>query len=325
MGGLDGHGLGLVKLIRRGPDGVGHIHGPAGGFRIEVIVRHTVDGGGELLPKGNDAHHGEHVSVDLHAAADGVVSAEQTGLDRGIHQQNLAEILVVVLVEAPAPDNLIAVHAQVIRIDAVHAAGEGSRLVVHAFGILSAGVQGDPLHAGNVQKLLFGILGDDPHPVGDAVPAHVVGIAVLVQLHRHHVISGTDEVLLDLLVGALDGGDDGDDGSNADDDAQHGQNAAHFVAPNALEGQTNILDHFCASLVAIEFAQVTGLRRRTGHHVLPVGEGDLVRDAEAGANFIVFAAPDDLAGGHGPLFQLSVRPGHIHIGSAVFRTEEGGL
>ena len=114
-------------------------------------------------------------------------------------------------------------------------------------GILPRAVEAHVLHPIDLGESFPGLGRDHPHTGGDLAPAHVVDIAVLVQLHRHHVVACADEVFLDLLMGALDGGDDGDDGGDADDDAQHGEHGAHFVPPDALKGQANIFTHSVSS------------------------------------------------------------------------------
>ena len=72
-------------------------------------------------------------------------------------------------------------------------------------------------------------------------PAEVHWVAVLIEADADRVRAGADEVLLDLLVRALDGGDDGDDRGDADDDAEHGEEAAELMRPDAAEGKKNIL------------------------------------------------------------------------------------
>ena len=101
-------------------------------------------------------------------------------------------------------------------------------------------VQGHIRHAAQLAHLAAHVLRDGADALGDVGVVQAYLIAVLGQLHADHVVAGADEVLLDLLVGALNGGYDGDDGRDTDDDAQHGQERPHLVAPHALKGEIDI-------------------------------------------------------------------------------------
>ena len=60
-------------------------------------------------------------------------------------------------------------------------------------------------------QLLPGLIRHHPDTVRNGIPAHVVGVAVLIQLDGNYIVTGTDQILLDLLVGSLNGRDDGND------------------------------------------------------------------------------------------------------------------
>ena len=147
---LDGHVLRFVKLERRRPDRAGDVQAAGGGVRIEEIVLQCLNGGGELLGKGNHAHHGEYVALDLQRLAHGVFPAEQGGDRVGVYQRHLAEVVVIRLGEAPAGLDLIAVNRQIVHINAVGLAVEARVLVVHKIGIVPGVVQRYFLHAGDV-------------------------------------------------------------------------------------------------------------------------------------------------------------------------------
>ena len=147
---LDGHVLRFVKLERRRPDRAGDVQAAGGGVRIEEIVLQCLNGGGELLGKGNHAHHGEYVALDLQRLAHGVFPAEQGGDRVGVHQRHLAEVVVIRLGEAPAGLDLIAVNRQIVHINAVGLAVEPRVLIVHGLGISPGVVQRHFFHAGDV-------------------------------------------------------------------------------------------------------------------------------------------------------------------------------
>ena len=125
-------------------------------------------------------------------------------------------------------------------VDAVQVAAEGVVAHIHAVRPLALVVQGHVLYAAQLAHLVAHLRCD----AGDALRQRHIAqlhlVAVLGQLHAHHVVARADEVLLDLLVGALDGGYDGDDGGDADDDAQHGQKRPQLMAPYALKGKVDI-------------------------------------------------------------------------------------
>ena len=125
-------------------------------------------------------------------------------------------------------------------VDAVQVAAEGVVAHIHAVGPLALVVQRHIRHAVQLAHFVAHLLGDDADALGQRHIAQLHLIAVLRQLDAHHIVACADQVLLDLLVGALNGGHDGDDGGNADDDAQHGQERPQLVAPNALKGEIDI-------------------------------------------------------------------------------------
>ena len=128
-------------------------------------------------------------------------------------------------------------------IDAVDLTVELDVLVIQLIHISSGSIQGDFLHPVDGFQFLPGLFRNGTDTLGNGIPVHLIDIVILVELHCHHIVAGTDQIFLDLLIGALDGGHDGDDGGNADDDAQHGQHGAHLMAPDTLEGKTDIFFH----------------------------------------------------------------------------------
>ena len=63
----------------------------------------------------------------------------------------------------------------------------------------------------------------------------------IVQGDADRVPSGADQILLDLFTGTLNRRNDGDDRGDTDDNAQHRKEGSHFVRPDSLYCQTQIL------------------------------------------------------------------------------------
>ena len=96
------------------------------------------------------------------------------------------------------------------------------------------------LHAVQRKHLLLDGVVEGGHTLRGRGVAEVGGVVVLIELDRHRIGAGADQIVLDLLIGALNGGHNGDDGGDADDDAQHRQKGAHFVRPDAFQGKADI-------------------------------------------------------------------------------------
>ena len=73
--------------------------------------------------------------------------------------------------------------------------------------------------------------------------SEIVGRVALPQRYCYAVIAGSHQVVHDLTVGALNGGNDGDNGCDAYDHAQHGQERAHLMCPDSLKGKSEIFTH----------------------------------------------------------------------------------
>ena len=149
-------------------------------------------------------------------------------------------VCVVRIIESAAIGDLIVQKLEISAVHTVDPAGEIVRTGADAVAPLAAGVDGHPLHAGQLLHLRPGRFRNRLHTSGRGIIGKVIGIVVLIELHRYHIAAGADQVLLDLFIGALDGGHNGDDGGDADDDTQHGQEGAHFMAPDSLKRQSDI-------------------------------------------------------------------------------------
>ena len=62
-----------------------------------------------------------------------------------------------------------------------------------------------------------------------AVIVRTVGTVALGKSDIHRIVAGTDQILLDLLTGSLDGGHNCNNGCNTDDNTQHCKERSHLV------------------------------------------------------------------------------------------------
>ena len=232
--------LGLIVTIDDGPAAVGDEDGAGGTAGVHVVVIDVVDDRLRGHAGGHHAHHGEGLAADLQSAADGILALKQALGALGVDERHLPAAGEVRLHEGSAVVDGVVRRRQEVAVDAVQTAAEGSIAHVHAVGPLPLVVQGHIRHAAQLAHLAAHVLRDGADALGNVGVVQAYLIAVLGQLHADHVVAGADEVLLDLLVGALNGGYDGDDGRDTDDDAQHGQERPHLVAPHALKGEIDI-------------------------------------------------------------------------------------
>ena len=279
---LDGYRLGFIKLIQRRPHTAREIHRARTVVGIEVIVIDAVDGRGKLLPGPDDAHNGEYFRSELQTLANRIYPVEQTFGRGAVHQRHFAVPTVIFFRKTAAGANLHSVHTEVIPVHTKQIPIKCRIPEKQAVGITPLVVQRCLLRARDILQLLTGILRNQPHLIRNRVPAQIILVAVLVQLDGHHVIAGTDQILFNLLVGTLYGGDNGNDGRNADDDTQHGKYGAELVTPDALKGKMYIFYHNPASLLFIQGAVVALGRSCSGLHVLSVGERQLIFCGNAG-------------------------------------------
>ena len=141
---------------------------------------------------------------------------------------------------------VVAVYPHQIQGGAVAAIGHGAG--AHALGQLHGG----HLIAEGIPVFLDHLIGDQvlgrggtwaEHPHGHAA---LIGIAVgafLGEGHRQVVGPQAGHTIGDAAGEALAHRDDGDHRADADDDAQHGEQGAHFVAAQAAQGKTNVFKH----------------------------------------------------------------------------------
>ena len=131
-------------------------------------------------------------------------------------------------------------------VHAVELAAEARVAVIEALNILAAAVERHICHAVEGNHLIALLVLQDADAVRRLI-GHVDGPVILIELDIDDIAAGTDEILLDLLIRALDGRDDRDDGSDTDDDAEHRQERAELMAKNALKCKLDIFKHALAS------------------------------------------------------------------------------
>ena len=244
--GADGHVLRLVEAVEHRPDGRRHKGQAAGLLHIHRIVLHGVD---PRLEAGFLAHHAddrERLAGDLHDLTDGIVRAKERLGRRLIEDDVLTGRGKVAGRKAAAAADLIAVDGEIVIVHAVELAAEARVAVIEALNILAAAVERHICHAVEGNHLIALLVLQDADAVRRLI-GHVDGPVILIELDIDDIAAGTDEILLDLLIRALDGRDDRDDGSDTDDDAEHRQERAELMAENALKCKLDIFKHALAS------------------------------------------------------------------------------
>ena len=131
-------------------------------------------------------------------------------------------------------------------VHAVELAAEARVAVIEAIDILTAAVDRHICHTVEGKHFVALLVPQNADAVRRLI-GHVNGPVILIELDIDNIAAGTDEILLDLLIRALDGRDDRDDGSDTDDDAEHRQERAELMTKNALKCKLDIFKHALAS------------------------------------------------------------------------------
>ena len=190
----------------------------------------------ELLPDGVDGGNAPPEGILQKAVA---------------HKGNLAFAVAVlrgatVLYVHILSGKVFAVYPQQVQGGAVAAAGHGTG--AHALGQLYSG----HLIAEGIPVFLDHFIGDQVLGRGGAWAKHSHGHAALIEAavgaflgegHRQVVGPQAGHTVGDAAGEAFAHGDDGDHRADANDDAQHGEQGAHFVAAQAAQGKTNVFKH----------------------------------------------------------------------------------
>ena len=213
--------------------GVVDAHQGGIGDKNNVVVAALVLGGGSGAAL-QHAHDAVLAGAYLEGAAE-TVAAEDLAVHIVADDTDILVVYQIGVLDAAALGHLVVVDGRVIFVDAAD---------VGAAVLLARHPQRIAADTGNRRKalIILGLFIDDPvhivhfhragaggHDVdGQNIAAHV-GVEVL-----HHVGHAVAET------------DDDDDGHDADDDAQHGEEGADFVAQDVLDGLfEGLLYHAC--------------------------------------------------------------------------------
>ena len=224
----------FVILVRNGPGLVRNEHLAAAVSHISPVVLFGVDDRFEAVHLSDNPHHRKRLAVDVDDRSHRIFGGIQA-LDGGAVQDHcLGVVGVFPAEESSSLLHLIAGCVKVSGIYAEHGAAELGVLIVYVVAVGTCAVKGCRFHIVQCGDVVPHCLGDDRHAVRRRLIGEVIGAVALVQLDADRVVSRTDQIVLDLLVCAFDGGNNGDDRRNADDDAQHGENGTHLMGQNAL-------------------------------------------------------------------------------------------
>ena len=246
----DRNALRFVKGIDGGPHGARDKDACRGAVRVvRVILLDGIDHRLELRILLDDADDRKGELVDFDRFADGIVAVEQGVRRAGVDDRDRAERGEIAVDEAaPVLQNqavrrkVTVVHAENLR------SGDAVVAVIHAAVVIGAArVERRVLDVFHVPNALQRFLGADRNAGRQAVVQDLIRVVALIQLDLHRVGAGADQVFLDLLVCAFDRRDDRNDRGDADDDAEHRQEGAHFVRPDALKGEPDVLNHSAAT------------------------------------------------------------------------------
>ena len=204
------------------------------GDKNNVVVAALVLGGG-LGAAFQHAHDAKLVCTHLEGAAE-AVAAEDLAVHIVADDADVLVVHQVGVLDAPALGHLIVVDGQIILIDAADV-GAAVLLPCHPQRIRPGA--GDGRKAPVILRLLV----DDVIHIADLHRAGAGGHDV----DRQNIAAHVGVEVLHHVGHAVAEADDDDDGHNADDDAQHGEEGADFIAPHVLDGLLEgLLYHACA-------------------------------------------------------------------------------
>ena len=168
------------------------------------------------------AHDGKSLTADLDGLADGVAAVGRTG-NVIAHHADFFIVRDVHIGQAPALGQRAPHHIQVgltHALDARIAIGGG----IHLHGAVQ---RGGGRHAGEHLRMAV-------HDIVQLLHGHRAGAAAR-DLDTEDIGPHLRKAVLDALGHAIAQTHDDDDRHDTDDDAQHGQNGAEFVAPDILD------------------------------------------------------------------------------------------
>ena len=208
----NGNVLRLVKAVCQRPRALGDEYPAVGFVGVHVIVLFAVDprfkGG---LERG-DADHRKRLAADLHDLAHGIAVANQRGRRFLVQNDDLLCSFVFPGCKAAPQLDLVAVDGEIAVVNAVDRTAEGAVLIENR--VVGRSALAEERHVGHAVELAhLALLGARDHldTEGIVIIHHVIAHVILIELHRHNIVARSDQVLLDLFVGSLDGRDDRND------------------------------------------------------------------------------------------------------------------
>ena len=224
----------FIIPIRDRPRLTGDKHLAAGSAHIRPVVLLGIDDRFKSADLCHDANDRKGFPVDVDDGTDRALRGVQA-LDCGAVQNHCLGVIGIFLAqESPALLYFIACRIEIGSINAIHGATELGVLIIHIVAVGTCAVKRSRFHIFQAGDLIPHFRGNHLYPVRCRLIAEIIGTFPLIQLHINSVVAGTNQIVFDLLIGALNGRHNGNDRRNTDDNAQHSENGTHLMGQNAL-------------------------------------------------------------------------------------------
>ena len=210
---------------------------------VRFVVLQRLDHRLEIVRLFDQAHHNKGLSHKFHRPTDRVFPGKQKLCCLFIQQCHFAESLIIRFHEGPPLIDNVSNRRQVV---GIHPEKASSRKRIDACRnfrrVLPLKVEGCVCHAAQFPDL-FDLRIRDGNHIARHSRVHPIFRFSLPQRDRHVIISCADQILHDLLVCPLNGGDDGNDRCDSDDHAQHGQKGTQLMRPDSFQRKPDIFAH----------------------------------------------------------------------------------
>ena len=146
-------------------------------------------------------------------------------------------ILVKILLREPTPflHNIIA-GVKISRVNALDiTAGKPGVQMIDSVVILPAQIARHIFHMRNLLELFNHFVRHKRHALRNAVVLHLVFPLSLMQRNLDGILTGSDQVLLNLLICSLNCRYNRNNSCNTDNNSQHRQEGTHLVSPDSAE------------------------------------------------------------------------------------------
>ena len=211
----------FVEPIHHRPGSVRDKYSAGGGIRIQFVIAEAVNGRRKRICLLHHAYDDKRLSFDFQHLAHRFNAAKQGGCCLGIDNRNLADTVVIVSQKLSARNDPVSVYLEISVVNAIHRAVKIGILIINGVAVISAVIEGHLLHTLEFLQSLAHTFFDGANAVWDSLISHVIDMVGLIQLHRHYIVARTNQVRLNLLIGAFNGGNNGNNRRNADDNAKH--------------------------------------------------------------------------------------------------------